>query len=261
MDNAANPAAKVNEDGSISLLYQDLRDHQTKVSRSPDGIEFPSGEKASPHHFRAMPLPDGTYRAYIWEPVAGALVSESSRDGVNFSRDTGTRYVLHSDDKGRMGVYDLFVDRSGGVVILYIGDMSGLNNIRRAYSRDNGWTFTFDRGNILGDAGFGGGGRSFVDQKALVLPDGRVRLFTMKSGTLFSFISNDGGSTFTQEDFELRPRDFTGHKLISLHDPQPVRLPDGRYRIYVTGIIDDGRPVGQSGPAAKQTIVSATTTR
>ncbi|MBI2957408.1 MAG: exo-alpha-sialidase [Chloroflexi bacterium] len=208
-----------------------------------------------------MALPDGTYRSYIWEPRAGGLVSETSRDGVSFSPDAGVRYALQPDDKGQMGVYDLFVDRSGGVVLLYIGDMFGLNNIRRAYSKDNGWTFTFDRGNILGDATFGGGGRSFVDQKAIVLSDGRIRLFTMKAGTLFSFISADDGRTFSQENFQLRPQDFKEQRLVSLHDPQPVRLPDGRYRIYVTGIVDDGRPAGQSDRNAKQVIVSATTER
>lgn len=259
MDNASNPAARVNKDGSISLLYQDLTEHRTKLTRSPEGIEFTPGTEINPHHFRAIALPDGTHRSYLWEPRVVGLVSETSRDGVVFSTDTGVRYALQPDDKGMMGVHELFVDRSGGVVLLYIGDLFGLNNIRRAYSRDNGWTFTFDRGNVLGDAGLGGGGRSFVDQKAIVLPDGRIRLFTMKGGTLFGFISTDDGRTFTQENFQLRPQDFREQGLISLHDPQPVRLLDGRYRIYVTGIVDDGHPVAQSSPSAKQVIVSATT--
>ena len=97
------------------------------------------------------------YRKYLREPDS-TFVSGTSTDGV--------RYVPELEDRGTIGVYDHFVDSSGGVVLLHVGDMRGANNVRRAYSPpgNNGWTFRFESGNILGDADPGGGPNSYVDQ-------------------------------------------------------------------------------------------------
>src|SRR5262249_25971716 len=146
------------------------------------------------------------------------------------------RYSPQPGDRGMIGVYDHFVDSAGGVVLLYIGDMFGRNNIRRAYSPpgDNGLNFRFERGNLLGDDDAGGGGNSYVDQKSIRLADGRVRLFTMKQGSIYSFISDDEGKTFRLEPgIRLQPASFPDVPVKSLHDPWVVRLPDGRYRMYV----------------------------
>ena len=84
---------------------------------------------------------------------------------------------LHPDDKGWMGVYDVYVDQQDRVVLLYLGDKDGLNNVRRAVSTDQGWTFTFQRGDVLGDAADArarGANAAFVDQKSTLLHDGRT---------------------------------------------------------------------------------------
>ena len=258
MADAANPGAKANQDGSVSLLYADKKVRRDKVVTAKDGLSFSPGVEANAGHFRAIRLPDGTYRAYLWDPQQRGLASESSKDGINFTKDSGLRYTLQESDKGEMGVYDLFSDSKGGVALLYIGDMHGKNSVRRAYSTDNGWTFTFDRGNILGDESLGGGPQSYIDEKTLKLPDGRIRLITMKQGKLYSFISNDDGKTFAKEaGVRLSPEDFKDASYTLFNDPQLVRLQDGRYRIYVTAVI--GAPTFGAYGEEKSVIVSATT--
>ncbi|MBI4447127.1 MAG: hypothetical protein HY645_14630 [Acidobacteria bacterium] len=185
------------------------------------------------------------------------------------SLQTTWAYVINHrrSTKGAWGVYDHFVDSKGGVALLYLGDLQGLNNLRRAYSApgDNGWTFVFDRGDILGDAGADGGSKTYVDPKSIQLPDGRRRLFVMKGGQgapppagtccdIFSFISSDDGKTFTLEaGARLSANNFSGIKLYSLNDPWVIQLADGRYRMYVAALADNG--VGGN----KWVIVSATT--
>src|SRR5207247_1466809 len=144
-------------------------------------------------------------------------------DGTSFISEGGTRYAPQTQDKGTIGVYDAIADRSGGVVLLYIGDMVGQNNVRRAYSRDGGSTFAFDRGNILGDESLGGGGNSYVDEKMIRLADGRIRLFTMRQLAIYSFISNDDGYSFTLEPgTRLTRSDFKDISLTTLNDPVVV---------------------------------------
>jgi hypothetical protein len=203
---------------------------------SQDGLIF-STEQAQEVRLAQGPtlkLPDGTIRRFYHDPQAVHLLSEVSRDGIRFSREPGVRYSPHPTDRGTVGVYDVFLDRSGGVVLLYIGDMYGLNNIRRACSTDGGMTFQFERADILGDAERGGGPQSFVDHKVVRLPDGRLRLFAMRQGVIYSFLSTDDGRTFRQEaGVRLAPENFKELDVLSLHDPSIIQLPDGRYRMYV----------------------------
>ena len=109
--------------------------------------------------------------------------------------------------------------------------------LRRAYSPpgDNGNTFTFEHGNVLGDDDAGGGGQTFVDINSVALPDGTRRMFAMRGGTdIYSFISDADHTTFTWEPgVSLSTSDFTEFEVQSLHDPMVVVLPDGRYRMYV----------------------------
>jgi hypothetical protein len=236
------------ETGLFYLYYEDEDSHRQLVSTSEDGLLFGTGR--TPTEWRhdprvlVLPEPDGlglpVYRRYLREPDS-TFISESSSDGVRFTRDPGVRYNPRPEDLP-VGVYDHFVDSSGGVVLLYIGDMQGVNNVRRASSApgDNGWTFDFEDGDPLRDAGLGGGPNSYVDQKSIRLPDGRRRLFVMKRGSIYSFMSEDEGVTFTLEPGPiLRPEDFREMKIRSLHDPWPVLLPDGRVRIYLHGSVDD----------------------
>lgn len=267
MEYASNPGAKVNEDDSVSLLYQDPRlgGHQF-IAISADGLAFEEiGEEVTWREaatFRAKQLPDEMWRNYGLDTTKGiqgsCLISESSTDGAIFTDDEGCRYTLQNEDKGTMGVYDFFNDKEGGVVLLYIGDMKGFNNVRRAYSTDNGWTFTFTNGNVLGDEKLGGGGNSYVDEKVFVLPDDRIFLVAMKMGTIYGFVSDDNAVSFQRyEEPLLEPSDFDalGYGTVrSLHDPQIVQLQDGRYRIYVAALFP-----GDEGEEEDWSIVSATT--
>jgi hypothetical protein len=264
MTGASNAGVKFSTADTMELLYQDntvTAGNTQKIASataSSDWLNFTvSDANANGDNFRALKLPDGTCRAYGFNTTKGltngetGLTSRSSTDCVTFTQDSGNRYDLQSADNGTLGVYDLFNDSKGGVVLMYIGDMLGLNNVRRAYSTDNGMTFTFTNGDVLGDDNAGGGNNSYVDEKTAKLANGNILLVTMKAGSVYSFVSTDDGKTFTKETgVRLQPSDFTGMNLVSLNDPQIIALPDGRYRIYMTGTPAD--------KTALASIVSAT---
>ncbi len=88
----------------------------------------------------------------------------------------------------------------------------------------------------------------------IVLPDGRIRLYAAVDGKIMSWISENGGVTFTAEaGVRVKPEDFVGLSVQSLSDPCCVHLTDGRYRLYMTAQVpaDEG--------ALSPVIVSATT--
>ena len=260
MDFAALAKVTVGGDGLFYLFYQDTSGKRLKnpIAVSSDGLAFAEGKTSdgSTRHPYAVELPDGTWRRYILSEN-NVIKSESSVDGVMFTQDEGIRYSPSEEDRGTLGTYDIYVDKEGGVVLLYVGDMKGLNNVRRAYSPpgDNGWTFSYERGNVLGDDRAGGGSRTFVDIKSVGLPDGRRRLFAMRGGTqILSFISDVDSGTFSLEHgVRLSKEDFIKLGVISLHDPMVIRLPDDRYRMYLHLHVKDQ----ESGE--KTVIVSATT--
>ena len=260
MDFAALAKVTVGDGGLFYLFYGDRSDERLKnpIAVSSDGLAFAEGKTSdgSTRHPYAVELPDGTWRRYI-RGENNVIKSESSVDGVMFTQDEGIRYSPSEEDRGTLGTYDIFVDKEGGVVLLYVGDMKGLNNVRRAYSPpgDNGWTFSYERGNVLGDDRAGGGSRTFVDIKSVGLPDGRRRLFAMRGGTqILSFISDANSGTFSLEHgVRLSKEDFIKLGVISLHDPMVIRLPDDRYRMYLHLHVNDQ----ESGE--KTVIVSATT--
>lgn len=242
---ATNPQPGVDPvTGQVHLYYVDRNTNQNLVSISTDGgFTFPAGASAK-GVFRNDPrntlLPNGSWRRFQYNLGTNQMGSLFSSDGVTFTPEDGARYTLQPADNGMLGVYDAFSDRQGGVVLLYLGDLHGLNNVRRAYSRDNGLTFTFDRGNILGDDTAGGSANSFVDEKAIRLPDGRIRLFTMRQNTIYSFTSIDDGYSFTRDaGTRLDRANFAGATLTSLNDPVVVHLPDGRYRMYLASLRSD----------------------
>lgn len=269
---ASNPGVRFTEDGTLQLLYED-RSGQTngppqliaEADASSDWLDFESSSApvSGPDGFRALKLPDGTCRAYGFDSTKGlegvtGMTSKSSKDCVTFTPDSGTRYELQSEDKGTMGVYELFVDSTGGIVLLYIGDMYGANNVSRAYSTDNGWTFTFTNDNVFGDENLDEPG-TYVDEKVIALPDGRFRAITMRHGKVYTFISEDDGKTFTQEPgVVLDPADFTDLELRTFNDPQIIQLPDGRFRIYVTAYPSRASSTSE---VPLPYIVSATTAR
>lgn len=265
VEDASNPGAKIVDD-ELQLLYErrgnGVGGHAIAVaSTTSDWLDFTEDTGASNDVdvFRAHRLPDGTWRAYGLDTTKGitgtCLKSQSSRDGVTYTDDAGCRYTLQADDNGTMGVYDFFNDDSGGVTLLYLGDMKGKNNVRRAYSTDNGETFTYQNGNVLGDDDAGGGAKSYVDQKTIRLADGTLFLVAMKEGRVYGFTSDDDGVSFAPMGLLLEADNFAIDDSVGLYDPQIVALPDGRYRIYVT--LSVGNPGQRS--MLTQHIVSATT--
>jgi hypothetical protein len=249
----------VGEDGLVYLFYNDTSGKKLKdpIASSYEGLIFTEGETSdgSVRHPYAVELPDETWRKYELTKD-NVITSESSLDGIVFTKDEGIRYSPSEEDMGTLGTYDIFIDPAGGVVLLYVGDLRGLNNTRRAYSPpgDNGWKFSYERGNVLGDDDAGGGSRTYVDIKSVSLPDGR-RLFAMKGGTqIFSFISDTELRSFSLEPgVRLSKSDFTALEVISLHDPMVMKIEDDRYRMYLHLLITDDT-------GAKRTaIVSATT--
>jgi hypothetical protein len=269
---ASNPGAKIDEDGNVLLLFEDrgvdIAGHNgiASASAESDWLAFEViDENADIGAFRSVLLPDGTYMSYGSDTTKGTdkneiatgLTSRSSTDGINFEDDEGYRYLLQPEDNGNIGVYEVFVDANDGVVLLYIGDkFEGENNVRRAYSTDGGWTFEFDRGNILGDLDDGSPG-TYVDEKIISLGNGQWRLITMRSGSIYTFLSEDDGYSFELEGLALSPQDFAPeYDLMTLNDPQIIELPDGRFRIYVTGIETNPDP---NAPDKVQHIFSATT--
>jgi hypothetical protein len=239
IENASNPAVGIDGSGTVYLYHQEASSGRQLLAMSSDGLTF-GGSVTSvtnsfrPNDSRRTQLPDGSWRLYAYDLQARQMKSHRSFDGAGFTPESGARYAPAAGDGGTIGVYDAFTS-SGQVVLLYLGDLQGKNNLRRAVSTDNGDTFTFDREDLLGDGGAGGGSRTYVDPKQLLLPDGRRRLFVMKGGNqIFSFIGPNDGSSFSLESGErLDVATFSTVPIQSLNDPVAVRLPDGRYRIYV----------------------------
>ncbi len=270
VEDASNAGVKKNADGSVSLVFQSRsadsrgRNDVAVAQVSSDWLTFTrTDEGVNPAQFRALKLPDGTCRAYGMDatksgvlPGSSGLKSQSSKDCVTYTDDPGTRYTLTESDNGSMGVYDLFVDSSEHVVLLYLADMKGLNNLRRAVSTDGGWTFMWQADDVLGDAVLGGGGQSYVDNKVIILADGRELMVAMRQGKIYTFISEDDGKTWTRNSDELTPEEFGGEGVKGLYDPQIVQLADGRFRIYVTGETGGS---GADDPNAIQNLYSATT--
>ena len=256
--NASNPMACVDDaSGKVYLFYEDRSTSPGKrmVAESLDGLMFSDGVDQNtvqtPCDPRNERLPDGSWRRYMYDMLESGMRSQSSTDGVLFTPDEGFRYVPQEIDNGTLGVYDIYADGKGGMVLLYVGDMGGVNNIRRAYSTDNGWTFQLEDANVLGDAGAGGGGHSYVDPKSVLRPDGARWLFTMTQGPLpplpgarpvgeiYSFISTDQRTYLQPPKLELTTVDFTELELWSLNDPVVVLLPSGEYRMYVAALYCD----------------------
>lgn len=267
---ASNPGVKFTDDEEVILLYENRSGDGVPfqiayADESSDWLEFGESEdltREDQDSFHAIKLATDLYRFYGYRPTVGSgedetgMKSSSSTDGKTFTEDEGYRYLFEEEDMGNIGTYDFYFDQSGGIVLLYVGDKFGKNNVRRAYSEDGGWTFEFDRGNVLGDDNRDTYEGTFVDQSVLRLDDGRVFLIAMKSGKIYGFVSNDDAKTFEYDGLLAEPADFADLGIGSLHDPKMVKLPDGRIRFYITGKeFTSGDP---EDPTVPQHIVSVT---
>jgi hypothetical protein len=270
VDSVAMQCVYLDTNGTFYLYY--TQGPQSGLAISQNGLNFTKVAIRDYPDQRHHRLPDGTYRKYFAELDNGVvkLASESSSDGKSFVRDSGYRYTFSPNDSlTRPYVYMTACNSAlGGVLIVYLAG-GQLDNARSIYSLpgDNGWNFTIYRSNILGDSTFGGGNFSYWDPHLVLLPDGRIRLVVMNQhgppvppavskGTIYSFTSNDHGATFSQDDgIRLRYDHFTEFEVISLNDPKLVRLPDGRFRLYVAALIKTGAAPTEN----KWAIISAAT--
>jgi len=268
VDGGANASPAVHpETGDVWLYYADGPDHYRAVSE--DGLTFPAGETPTDWELdpRGTPLPDGSWRRYAYVPSVEAFRSHASEDGITYAPDDGTvHYYIQPEDEGWVGVYTAFTNSHDQVTLIYLGAQPG--TARRAISTDGGNTFAFDQADLLGDADYKDCKWIHWDPRALLLEDGRVRLFTMVQGplpalpgsravgTVYSFVSGDGTDAFTLEaGARLKPSDFPDLHLWSLHDPWVLQLADGRFRMYIAAKATDDA----AGNNLRSVIVSATT--
>lgn len=248
IDYASNAKAGIDADGTVFLYYEDRQGGGARLATSADGLGFGSGSSYNTYvaHPGRVQLGPDLWRRYSLS-MQYQLSSQSSLDGISFVAEAGVRYSPAAADQGSMGVYDIFV-AGDQVVMLYLGDLFGLNNTRRAVSLDGGLSFSFDRGNILGDDGAGGGSNSYVDLESHALPDGSRRLYAMRGGmAIHSFRLDGDGLNALAEGIRVHRDDWSEFTVSGLFDPTVVELPDGRWRMYLTGQLQ-----------GRQAILSAT---
>lgn len=64
-----------------------------------------------------------------------------------------------------------------------------------------------------------------ADPDVMELPDGRLRMYFFRAGTVYSALSSDGVRYTVEEGSRLTAE--------GIYDPNVIRLPDGRYRMYL----------------------------
>jgi hypothetical protein len=167
--------------------------------------------------------------------------SSISNDGINFTNEPGIRYVPVDNDNNSLGVYDIYKMPDNSITMLYVGDLLGLNNARKAISTDSGRTFTRVQTNFLADSGvvLQNPGSSYVDIKSISLGGSKRRLISMRGGYgIYSFTSNDYGSSYSYDTIlftRAQASAVTGYNLTGMYDPCLILLDDGRYRVYFCG--------------------------
>ena len=258
------------EPTGVYILYY-TQGPSNGVAVSDDGLNFTIEDPQNYPSFRYKLMPDSSYMHYFIDIVndTALLKSRSSIDGVTFTLDSGNRFVFPANDAiTSANVYSTFFNNIlGEVYMIYLaGEIDNARSIK-SESGNNGWNFGSYTTDIFGDSVLGGGNQSYWDPNAIVLPDNRIRIFTMNQhghpvppavpkGTIYSFTSNDHGVTFIQDpDYRLRFDDYDEFEVISLNDPKVILLPDGRYRMYVASMIR----TGQGNNDIKWSIISATT--
>ncbi|MDP2916408.1 MAG: sialidase family protein [Dehalococcoidia bacterium] len=171
-------------------------------------------------------LEDGRLRMYYGGP--GGILSAISQDGITFRKETGVRVPSGSPGSPEMIVSDpTLVTQKDGRMRMYYKSASGpggpgqsVHSIYSAISTDG---LRFEKEGIRIDS------QQTPDRgwasvpEAIVLPDGRVRLYYVSDGLdvkhgIVSAISDDG-LNFTREET----------KLTGFVDPAVLRLADGSY--------------------------------
>ncbi|TRZ66361.1 MAG: hypothetical protein D4S02_07000 [Rhodocyclaceae bacterium] len=258
------PFATVNATtGVTNLGYSEVGTGLAKFQTATDGLTFGNPTLLTYNNrsvdSRRTLMPDGkTWRLYEWDMSLKAFTSYVSTDGNVFTRETGTRYSAAAADNATVGVYEAYVAKDNSVILVYLGDLQSKNNLRMARSIDNGVTFTYLKGNVLGDDSAGGGANSFVDTKTLLLKDGRRRLISMRQLGLHTFISDDGITYVREPGTRITAADFAaaGATVYTVNDPVMVYDKSGNLKVYVAGATTKTTPGGPE--SSTWGIVSAT---
>lgn len=266
LDYASNPRVMNYEDGVLTLAYeshakelQNFPGERGVVSTSEDGLNFSEGRSfaAGESKGKGLLLPDGTWRRYFANFDLTEFVSESSIDGgKTYREDAGSRYTFAEEGKSWIGVWSEWVDDEGGVHILFNNNIAEGDGevilVSHLYSEpsNNGLDFEMTTEDVIGLTDEQGRTLYFRDPNSVVLSDGRIRLLVMyqepggvppfkKAGTLYTFISDDGGRSFELEAEVVSYGDFEALEVWSLNDPKILQLEDGRFRIYVAALLPD----------------------
>jgi len=264
LDFASNPRIISYTDGVLGLGYEykspELMNNPSErgyIAFSEDRLNFTGHRKFLPGENKGpgLLLADGTFRRYTFSPEQCCFISDYSQDGTVFVEEDGIRHDLSERDDCWAGVYTVFVDGDGGVVLMYNNnvedEITGKETIyvRKAYSAGDGLNFVFEDDDLLEIKDDVGRIMSMADPNALVLDDGRVLLITMyqdqdapmppkgRTGDIYGFISEDGGRHFTSLGVLFSWDDFKEFEVRSLNDPKLVRLDDGSYKIYVAAML------------------------
>ena len=225
----------------LYYLFYTLNQVGNMVATSANGLTFGAGSlQGSDYQFYPLKtlLPNGQWRNYMYNMGLQQMESAISNDGITFNNESGIRYVPVGNDNNSLGVYDVYKMPDNSLTMLYIGDLSGLNNTRKAISIDSGYTFTRVETNVLGDSGvvLTNPGSSYVDITTLSLGSNKRRLICMRGGYgIYSFTSTDYGDNYNFDTLlftKAQASSIIGFSLLGMYDPAIVLLDDGRYRIY-----------------------------
>jgi hypothetical protein len=238
--NGEIPEIGYDSTNDIYYLFYTENPGGSKVTTSADGLNFSSGTLQTSYAFdpRRVQLPDKNWRMYLYDNVFNQMSSAYSTDGVNFTNESGVRYIPVDNDSNSLGIYDIYSMPDNSITMLYIGDLYGLNNARKAVSLDSGLTFSRVQTNILGDSGvvFSNPGSSYVDITTIPLMGGQRRMICMRGGYgIYSFTSSDFGESYSYDTLLFDKNQIisaTGYNITGMFDPSIIEMPDGRFRIY-----------------------------
>jgi len=193
-------------------------------------------------------IPDG-YRM-IYEGVQGEppndvhrFFSANSTDSLNWTKEDGVRLEsVGTSDYGQVSAPDIVILPDGSLRMYYVGDFyhkgAEGNSIRSAISYDFGLTWTREGIRLLGE--------DTTDPDIIMLAGGEYRIFYSASPldheagnmSVYSAWSPDGLNWTLELGLRLAPS--RSYDIESCMDPDVVRLQNGSYRMYYSGMNSSG---------------------
>ncbi|GEM_PF-7071254 len=196
-------------------------------------------------HRKHLILKDGRFRTYIKSDQGGGIISYTSSDGLNWTKEDGVRLRFGSDMLGSgtpmlgqnfsaaymadgkvRAYYEIPVSQFANSMAAGFGRVLG-----SAISTDDGKTFTKEGGVRVSSADYHQilpGGPNVANDPTVVAMDGGYRIFFGNPGLIMSAFSTDGLSF--QWDGKER-----GLLPLWSTDPSPLILPDGRLLVMDGG--------------------------